>query len=329
VVQLFAHLQVADGARKDLDALQVLTSPQYDIDATRAALCSMSWVSARETSPVHTLRITNVARGISRSADVGDSLEKMEDFGEACRLPSGYWLPVRPRLVFLDTAVLLISPNPLSELRRRVGDCEYTQGLGRTCNADLAPSWPHQTVDQWTKRPPSLRQWTEDWLLKHQTQLQPTRADTERLEYYSGQPRSTRSRRRWLPLKERSPSASRDQLLLLRERAGNTTLRYLIGTCRGKNLERETTLQCDVIRLQFGIELIAGSTSPLVIQRMANGLDLKLTRALPREERTLLDAVCKVVKNDKIAEIRIPKYAERTCCNTLAKLGFQIEVRDV
>lgn len=309
----------------------MLTPAQNSLDATRAALCSLSWITAREVAPVHTLRLGHLARAINPAADVLESLKSINELGEACRFPNGYWLPVRPSIVLLIASdkALIIAPNPISELQRRLADCTYTLGFSRSCDLKGAPSWPRQTLDQWMRQPTDLRGWTEHWLKYHRSQLKPTSGDETRLEYYSGHPWSPQNSRRWLPLSERSTGAPRAKPLLMRERAGSVTLRHMIGTCRGKTLEAECQIECDSIRLQFGIEMLEGATTKLVAQRVEGELKFRLPRALPKEEQTLIAALCRVSQFDRFAELTVPRYGEASCLRSLASLGIEIEVRNV
>lgn len=304
------------------------TVGQQSIDATRAALCALSWASARQAEPVHTLRLSHLARAIYPDADSLNDLGVMEDFGEACKLPNGYWLPVRSSLVPLDQAFLLIAPNPMSELCRRVGKCDYTMGLARFCEIDSAPAWPRQSIDHWTRRPAGLRQWTDRQITSHWARLTPTRADSHHLEFYSGLPWKVGQRRRWISVIERRSVDSPDELLLLRERAGGKTVRHFVGTCRGASLVREATLECDLIRLQFGIEMAAGAVIRLQGRRIGSCLRLRITRPFPREERKLISAVCDVAQDEKCTEIGVPGYAEQACCRLLGELGIQVEASD-
>lgn len=159
--------------------------------------------------------------------------------------------------------------------------------------------------------------------------LTDTRADNTHLEYYSSRPMQAGQFRRWFPLDRRRGEESSSELLLLRERSGGHTLRHFMGTCHGMSLVREAPLNCDLVRLQMGMEMAAGVTTRLQGRRIGTHLRLRLTRPIPRAERRLLTAVCEITQNEKTTEMVVPGYAERTCCRVLSDLGFEIEASNV
>jgi hypothetical protein len=299
------------------------TAAHQSIDATRAALCALSWASSIEPQPTHTLRLSHLARAIYPGADSVNDLLLMEHFGEACKLGNGYWLPVRPSLVRLEDTLLIVAPNPLSELRRRIAKCDHARGLLRVCGREVAPSWPEQTVDHWTRRPIDLVSWTRSQMATHRARLVDTRADDARIEFYS--PHSLApGRTRWIPLAERQGHPQQEQLLLLRERSGGRTVRHFVGECEDSSLRREATLECDLIRLQFGLEKVAGATHRVRARREASCLWLRFSRPLPREERKFLVAACEIVQGEKVIDVAVPQYAESACRSLLSGLGVEI-----
>jgi len=274
---------------------------------------------------VHVQRVRHLAKAIDPDVTVVADLDQLEEFGEACRLSNGYWIPVRPSVVVLDQAALVIAPNSYSELRRRLGNCDHGKGLMRVCPVDACPSWPRQTVDHWLRRPRSLRRWAKHQIGEHRARLMPSRADAERLEFYCGSPSRLGYKRRWVSLRDCRREASSQELLLLRERAGGRTVRHFVGTQCGLELTQEATLTCDLLRLQFGLDMLAGDSQRLRPRRDGEVVWIRLSRPLPKEERKLFVAVCEVIQEDRYIDVGIPGYAEATCYDVLKNLGFAIE----
>jgi hypothetical protein len=300
----------------------MLTEAQRSLDACRAALCALSWVSGGRAEPVHVLRIRHLSRAIFPQATTADDLCQLEDFGEACGLSGGYWVPVRPSVIPLADIALLVAPTPDSEFRRLLRTCSHAHGLMRVCPIENAPTWPRQSVDHWMKRPQSLRDWTMRQVAAHSADLQPTRANSDQIEFYCPSPKQMGYRRRWIPLRDRKPDSASDSLHLLRERVSGRTVRRFVGQCSGNEVSHEAILKCDLIRLQFGLEVLAGDTQSLRAQRTGDVLAIALTRPLPREEKKLILALCDVTDNERSTDVRIPHYAEYECRRALGELGF-------
>ena len=306
----------------------MLSSTLESVESTRMALCALSCEGDNRARAVHTLRITHFARAACPDAQPRVDLEEMIGLCEVARLEAGYWVPVPPTTVDLGGWTMLLAPHPSKELERVLGVQINCFGLARIYKGRMDLNWPRRTVAHWTRIPADTNIWTQAQLDCHRSELLSTRHEGGRVEFYRAAPRRRgQLPRRWLPLSKSADLPTPETLVLFREFDGSRVSRYFIGMQKDGQLTHETPLRCGLVRLQFGLEMLAGSRQSLSVTQDGTSLKIRLTRALPPEERVLFIALTSVQSSDAFTDIRIPIEVADLCFGHLELLGFEIQRR--
>jgi len=306
----------------------MLKTTLESIEATRMALCALSYEGEDRARAVHTLRLTHFARLACPHAEPRTDLDEMVSLCEVASLDAGYWLPAPPSTVDLGAWTLLLAPHPRKELERGLGLRVDALGLARVHKGRVNVGWPRRTVRQWTRIPADTATWAEAELDRHRIELLATSSDGVRVEFYRAAPRRRdQVPRRWLHLQPGAELPPPGALVLFREINAGRVARHFIGMQKNGRLTHEAPLRCDLLRLQYGLEMLAGGSQLLVAEARGSDLHVRLRRALPPEERVVFVALATLEPGEDFTDIRIPVEVADICFGCLEGLGFRIERR--
>lgn len=305
--------------------IEMLSTTAASVETTRMALCALSYGGNAAANPVHVVRLSNFAHRAAPIATPRVDLDEMSGLCEAVNLGRGYWLPVPPTTVEIGPWTLLLAPHPQMELQRALGIKVDILGLARVHKRKVDLGWMHRSLEDWTRIPQSTAAWTSEQLDRHRSQLMPTRNEGGAVEFYRATPkRRGEDFRRWLPLARAADISPPEALLLCRERDRARSVRHFMGLQTGGELTHETPLACNLVRLQFGLEMHSGGGQRVITERAGSVLRFRLSRPLPPEERTLLAAISRIESNERFSEICIDSEIAAAAFTSLEKLGFEM-----
>jgi len=283
----FGGTEVPDGLAADCELLR-----------------SCIWSLSNGTSPVHILRVLNLALSLwdedqdvhQRRERLREALEELSETGDLVSLPEGRWLPAFTREVSLETNTderLIVGglptgilPDELKRLITHHGPYRRVQGALLGEALDL----PKESVASWAGAlTESLEEWAGERLnVKLDRYNEPQ--EGSRIRVYApelARERSTQAKRwferpssisgRFLAARERVFGAREYRIVELRE-----GVIYLIG---------DTLAPGEARRLMYALDTAAGKPVEVRLGTKGGSLSVTLRSELPRSERRMFGSM--------------------------------------
>ena len=296
------------------------------MDVARAAIHAFCFDVDEKVQPVHVSRLGGFFRKYHPSEPIVDALSILGWLQEAIKLPDGYWIAAPPISVSLQKFSLLLSPQPISELRRFMHSPLRLTAYGRLTHASAPDPFVAVPLATWMRRPKDLGEWVSNILLDATNRLSASTSLGRNIEVFRSW-RNPRSRadlyRMWTRDDGAEPIPT--GLHIARERSEAGVRRYFLGAYDNGSLQAEAEANCDFVRLRFVVDRIAGIRMPLRVETADSACVVELRRNLPQEEtRLLLGLAASAEQIERGVRIVVDTDLFDVVAAVLEDLGFEI-----
>lgn len=295
------------------------------IEVARAALICFFFHPSREPSPVHTLKLRGFFGNYYPTNQLDEAMTALSYMKEVVRLPNGYWAPTPIRKVDLGKFSLILAPHTTEELARIISTKIRVAGYARTCeNEEALTLLPSESLNDWLGCPKCLKEWSINLLQIANDNLTPSTSVGRAIQFYDPQ-KNYSTHLRWKTLTGLNSFSNSADLKLLRERTSFGQTRYFFGEIKNGKIHREAPdFNFDYVRLQYGLDLMAGVEGTYSLFTDDQTIVLRFFRRLPEAELRLIMALShqkESKKADRNYELSINHYLPVEAC--LKNLGLR------
>jgi hypothetical protein len=298
---------ISEERARDLLRYQLVGPVECDQLALDCALLrSCLWALSGGTTPVHVLRLLNLATSLEASnaevrPKIKETLEELAEAGDLVELANGRWLPAPTREVPLETgddARLLVGGVPTSLLPPEIRSKLENNGVFRRMRGDFITRELGLTSEKrksWMgEAPEHLEAWTKAAFQGH---YEAAREEGRYFFFYAPElfPASTPQALRWTDRQDRLSGA-----YLCRHDLPFGLRRHYAGQIVGGKLARIRLMQVsDLRRLLYGLDLLSGK--PVGVEEATRGAEYSvvLKSELPKAERRLFGALGRVIFSEE------------------------------
>lgn len=302
-----------------------------------ALLRSCLWALSGGTTPVHVLRLLNLATSLEYAEmdvrpRIRETLEELADAGDVVELANGRWLPAPTREVRLETSDdvrLVIGGVPTSLLPSDISSKLENNGVYRRTRGDFVAkqlSLPGESRESWMgESPDDLRGWTK---ASFEGRFEACREEGRYFFFYAPElyHASTPQALRWT---ERPDKLS--GRYLCRHDLPFGLRRYYAGEIIAGKLTRILALRVsDLRRVMYGLDLLAGKAVTVEETRRGDGIGIVLKSELPKPERRLFAALGMLTFRDENYYPRTWHFPGRYAAEVRSRLdalGIQVSAK--